>query len=154
MKKTFSLLGMISGVLAIILAVCVLCGVFSGDMSSGATSPFDSGYASFGADYYTYSVNNSAETASAANAAATNIASVFNLLQICLGLFMFVFGLIAVCGFGIVYAGCLLQPVATETDNEAEAENDFTVDEEAEEIDETGEIDDEEEKTENIVETN
>ena len=65
MKKTFSITGMLAGALLIIFGLVALCGGFGDADSYGGDSPYDSGYASFGADYYTYSVNNTAETASA-----------------------------------------------------------------------------------------
>ena len=106
MKKAFSITGILAGIVAIILGLCFLGGAFSNGLSYGGDSPYDSGYASFGGDYYTYSVNNSAETASAARATASNVSDVYYLLEDFFGMFMLMFGIMAVCGFGISYAGC------------------------------------------------
>ena len=106
MKKKLALIGMIAGIAMIFIGLLTMCGAFSGSISYGGSSPYSSGYASFGADYYTYSVNNSAETASAARAAAQNVGDVLDFIQVCGGLFLMLFGLMAFCGFGIVHTGC------------------------------------------------
>ena len=113
MKKAFSITGILAGVVAVILGFCFLGGAFSGSLSSGGSSPYDSGYASFGGDYYTYSVNNSAETASAARATANNVSDVHDLMQTFFGLFMLMFGIMAICGFGISYASCVNETTET-----------------------------------------
>lgn len=106
MKKGFSLAGIAVGALMIIFGIVAMCGGFGDADYSGSNSPYNSGYATFGADYYTYSVNNSAETASAARSANSNLGEISNILRNCLGLIMLAIGFICICGFGIVYAGC------------------------------------------------
>ena len=112
MKKKLALIGMIAGIAMIFIGLLAMCGAFGGSSSFGGSSPYNSGYASFGADYYTYSVNNSAEAASAARAAAHNVGDVSDFMQVCGGLFLMLFGLMAFCGFGIVYAGCPTEQIA------------------------------------------
>lgn len=107
MKKYFSIAGMLSGAIVVVLGIMMLCGVFESPVSTGEVSPYDSGYASFGADYYTYSVNNTAEAASAARAAAGNLCDILCLLQICFGLLFIVSGAVIICGFGIAFSGCI-----------------------------------------------
>ena len=71
----------IIAILGIILGIAmIVCGILSYNdaildtsVYSGEKSPYSSGFASFGADYYTYSVNNTAETASAVKAADTAV---------------------------------------------------------------------------------
>ena len=107
MKKILSLIGILTGVAVTIFALCLLCGAFSKEWSVGGFSSYDSGYASFGADYYTYMVNNSAETTTCVRAVARNIGYIYDLLELCVGTFMLCFGIMSVCGFGIVFADCI-----------------------------------------------
>lgn len=134
MKKIFSVSGMVVGIVAIIFALGVLTGQYSDVLSSGGSSPYSSGYASFGGDYYTYSVNNSAEAASAAKAAASNVGDVYELLELCFGWFMLIFGMVTVCGFGIVFAECFVKKVVNEANEKiknGEAINEENTSEEA-----------------------
>ncbi len=116
MKKTLSLIGILTGIAVIIFALCILFGAFSKEWSVGGYSSYDSGYANFGADYYTYSVNNSAETTTAVRAAARNIGNVYELLELCVGCFMLFFGIMSVCGFGMVFADCTSSPMVNKKD--------------------------------------
>jgi len=105
MKKKLSIVGMIFGVALVFVGILTLSGALGGDPSypSFATPPYDSGYALFSSDYSTYSVNNSAEAASAARAAAYTIAHVAEFLTTFLGIMSTLLGL-AVGGFsGIVF---------------------------------------------------
>ena len=122
MKKKLAVLGMVAGILAIIFGIIVLTGVFGAATSGGSSSPYDSGFASFGGDYYTYSVNNAAEAASAARAVAYNLRDISGSLNAIGGLLLIFFGLTAFCGFGIVFAGCERRqtPVVTEAISEVE----------------------------------
>lgn len=106
MKKKFLLGGMIAGALIVVFGILAMCGVLGEATSYGNSSPYDSGFASFGADYYTYSANNSAETASAARATANNLCDISHFLQACCGLFMIGIGIAIFCGFGAVFADC------------------------------------------------
>ena len=63
--------------------------------SMSASYEYDSGYATFGADFYTYSINNTAEIAYAARTIANF-----------LGISSILFGLMIMCGFGIVLSSC------------------------------------------------
>lgn len=105
MKKKFSIGGMATGLLIVLFGILAMCGIFGNGDYSGNSSPYDSGYASFGGDYYTYSVNNSAETASAARATAKNLNEISDLLRYGLGTFMIGTGLAVFCGFGVVFSG-------------------------------------------------
>ncbi len=105
-KKTLSKIGMIGGAVVIILGILVLVGAMGGDAihPSEAPYPYDSGYATFGADFYNYVCNNTQETASAARAAAANLWEISQLLKIALGVFLMAFGLFMSCTFGIKLA--------------------------------------------------
>lgn len=108
MKKALSLTGLFIGLAFVIVGICSISGEFSGVISYPSYAPYgyDSGFATFGADYYTYSVNNTAEAAYGARSAAYNIANVANyLLKFC-GISSILFGLMIICGFGIVLYSC------------------------------------------------
>ena len=106
-KKILSLLGIIIGFAFVLIGILSFSGALGGNTSYPGSAPYsyDSGYASFGADYYTYSVNNTAETASAARTTAGNLNDIANFLKIFCGLFSICFGLLIVCCFGIYRAG-------------------------------------------------
>lgn len=106
MKKMLSTIGMAISILLIVFGIMTTSGSFGDATYYGNSSPYDSGFASFNGDYYTYSVNNGAEAASAARAVASNVREVSQLLQSALGLFMICFGALSFCGFGIVFSGC------------------------------------------------
>lgn len=106
MKKLLSLTGMFAGLCIIVFGILSMCGIFGDATSYGSTTLYDSGFASFGADYYTYSVNNTANAASAASACASNLIAISNFLQFSFGLFSIGFGLAVICGFGVLYCRC------------------------------------------------
>ena len=116
MKKILSLTAMVVSVIIAFCGILTLCGAFGNADSYGGSSPYDSGYASFGADYYTYSVNNAAEMVSEANAINNNLRDISDILNAGFGLFMLALGILSFCGFGIIYAGCeaAVQCVCTE----------------------------------------
>ena len=101
MKKTFSILGMISGAIVIVLGVLLLSGVFGGNTSSNydAGYLYNKGYATFGADFYTYVTNNAAEAASASKRAANNLNQIANVIRSGMGIFLMGFGMLTVCLF-------------------------------------------------------
>ncbi len=94
MKKHFALVGMVAGACIIFFGILATLGAFGSATAYGGYSPYDSGFAGFGGDYYTYSVNNSAETASATRAVAENLCDISQLIRLCFGLFMMGFVLL------------------------------------------------------------
>ena len=108
MKKTLSLIGIIVGFLFVLVGILSAAGALGGDVSYPKSAPYsyDSGFATFGADYYTYSVNNTAEAANAASAAAYNIIDIAEFLYLAFGFASILFGLVVMCGFGIVFSSC------------------------------------------------
>lgn len=106
-KKTLSLVGMIIGCVFVLIGILSLSGALGGNTSYPSSAPYsyDSGYASFGGDYYTYSVNNTAETARAAITTAANLDDIAEFLKIFCGLFSLCFGAAVICCFGIYYVG-------------------------------------------------
>lgn len=124
-KKTFSTIGMVISILLVLLGLLTMCGAFGGDSYYYSTAPYtyDSGYASFGGDYYTFSVNNAAEATDAAQAASANARELVEFVRAFCGLFMMGFGAIAFCGFGIIFASCknniAINPVPEETIEES-----------------------------------
>lgn len=102
--KFLATMGMIFSIAIAIVGVVVLCGGLGGDAGypSGALSYYDSGYASFGGDFYTYVNNNAAEAADAGNRAAANVKELCDLVKNVSGAFLIGFGLLGMCLFGIV----------------------------------------------------
>lgn len=102
MKKAFSLIGIISGLVVILLGILVMTGVFGArtDYASSASYTYDSGYATFGADFYNYVVNNAEEAASASRTVASNLNSIAGFLKTVCGIMLMAFGLFMVCLFG------------------------------------------------------
>ena len=108
-KKLVSLIGIVLGVVVIVMGILVMAGVFGGDASGAGTSPYnyDSGYASFGADFYTYVSNNAAEAASAARTVASNLVRIADLLKNALGILTIAFGAFMCCFFALKFVGCI-----------------------------------------------
>ncbi len=105
--KKYAIFGQVVGVLFVIVGLLTLIGVFAPWFSYGSSSTdYDHGYAKFGADYYTYSVNNTAHAAEAAADTAKNVAMMSKMNRECFGVFFIGFGLVTICGFGIVSAKC------------------------------------------------
>ena len=107
-KKTFATAGMSVSALIVLLGILVIAGAMGGDTSYPGMAPYsyDSGYASFGGDFYTYVNNNAAEAASGARTAAANLEDIAELLKNVCGVFLMGFGLMGVCFFGMARCGC------------------------------------------------
>ena len=104
-KKVFATIGMIVCVLFVVMGF-VTMGQDNECSIASRSGMYDSGLTSFGADFYTYSNNNTAEAASAARITANNIYDLYDLVADVFG-WLFVFaGLIGFCHFGVVRAGC------------------------------------------------
>ena len=105
--KTFSAAGMIISALIVIFGILFIAGALTGETyrASGA-GLYDAGYASFGADFYTYVSNNAAEAASAGRAAASNLDDIFHLARTFGGIFLMGFGLLGFCLFGMKWKEC------------------------------------------------
>ena len=125
-KKILSVVGMIVGLVFVLVGILSLSGALDGETSNPSSAPYsyDAGYAVFGADYYTYTVNNSAEAASAARTAAGNLDDIADFLKNFCGWFSMCFGVVIFCCFGIYHAGLkeVESTVATETTTEKEVE--------------------------------
>lgn len=102
-KGVFAIAGMAVSFLLIIFGILVISNVLGGDTSNPSSAPYlyDSGYATFGADSYTYMCNNTAETASAARVTAYNLEDIALLLKNVCGIFMIAFGLLNFCRFAM-----------------------------------------------------
>lgn len=104
-KKLFATIGMIVCVLLVIMGFATM-GQDNECSTASRSGMYDSGLTTFGADFYTYSNNNTAEAASAARITANNIYRLYDLLANVFG-WLFVFsGLIGFCHFGVVFAEC------------------------------------------------
>lgn len=104
-KKVFAIIGMIVCVLFIITGFTVM-GQDNECSTASRSGMYDSGLTTFGADFYTYSNNNTAEAASAARITANNIYHLYDLLGNIFGWFFVFAGLIGFCHFGVVLAEC------------------------------------------------
>ena len=81
---------------------------------SSAPTKYDSGYATFGGDAYTYMANNAAEAASAARTVAGNQQDIFGLMQTVSGILLIGFGLLGFCHFGALKAAApMVAPMPT-----------------------------------------
>lgn len=107
MRKFWSIFGILGGLALIACGVLIMSGEMGGNANSasGASYLYDSGYASFGGDFYSYVNNNAAEAASAARTTASNVRAVAQLLQNFCGLMLMGFGLFMSCYFGVCCAG-------------------------------------------------
>ena len=104
-KKLFATIGMIVCIVFVIMGF-VTMGQDNECSIASRSGLYDSGLTSFGADFYTYSNNNTAEAASAARITANNIYNLYDLVADVLG-WLFVFsGSIGFCHFGVVRAEC------------------------------------------------
>lgn len=112
-RKVFATLGMIFGLAIALCGIMTITGTMGGDTSHPSSAPYsyDSGYASFGADFYTYVSNNSAEAASAARTTASNLEDIAQLLKNVCGIFLMGFGMMGFCFFGAIRNDCNV-PVA------------------------------------------
>lgn len=110
MKKKFKVLGMLISVALVILGILIMTGVFSDSASYPRTAgtSYDSGFATFGADFYNYVCNNSAEAASAARSAAYNVADLINIITNGCGLIVMALGLLSFCFFGMMPTGPIM----------------------------------------------
>jgi hypothetical protein len=104
-KKTISLVAMIVSAVVFFFGFLVMVGAIGGDtgLASGAPYSYDSGYAEFGADFYTYVSNNAGEAATAARTVASNLHEIASLLKGTLGIFLMGFGLMNLCRFALVW---------------------------------------------------
>ena len=107
MKKGFKNLGMVISIGLVILGVLIMTGTFrdSASYPNYAPSSYDSGYAIFGADFYNFVCNNSAEAADAAAAAANNTVDIINLITGSCGVIVMALGLLGFCFFGMMPTG-------------------------------------------------
>jgi len=149
-KRNFSMIGMVVALIVAFCGILTLCGVMGGDTGhpSSASYLYDSGYASFGADFYSYVCNNAAEAADGAQKAASNLNEIAKLLKNIFGIIMIGFGLIAFCVFGMIWAGTekpeKTKNVATESavsEDKTDADEDGETQDEIEiEVSETDEV--------------
>lgn len=115
-KKTISLIAMIVSILVVFFGFLTLVGAMGGDTSTSGGSfdsgsyLYDSGYAEFGADFYTYVSNNAAAAADAAESAASaartvaaNLDDIATLLKSFCGIFLMGFGLVNLCRFAMIW---------------------------------------------------
>lgn len=123
MRKFFAIIGMLFCCAVIYVGVQYLNGsnqliggisiggnyVSSPNSSSSAPSYYDSGYASFGGDFYSYVNNNAAEAAKAARTIASNQIQLFEqqsrfekTTRQFFGFFLITLGGIGVCLFGVL----------------------------------------------------
>lgn len=107
-KKLICLVGIIISILIIILGIQTHDYELGGYTynASSAPSMYDSGYATFGGDFYTYVCNNAEEAASASRTVASNLNAIANFLRQAVGYGFICLGAISCCGFSIAFVGC------------------------------------------------
>ena len=125
-KKLFAIIGVATSVLLILMGLLTICGAFGGDTSYPSSGwSYDSGYATFGGDFYTYVNNNAAKAAYASSSASSNVAELVDLMKNFCGIFMMGFGLLGLSYFGMSLCDYVTFPAPkqeTETVAEAPAE--------------------------------
>ena len=104
MKKTFFIVGMAVSLAIVLMGVLVITGALADTPSYASSAPYtyNSGYASFGGDAYTYISNNAQEAASAARVATSNQRDIFELIQTVSGILLIGLGLLGFCHFAIL----------------------------------------------------
>lgn len=105
-KKTIAKFGMIVGVLIVIFGILIAVGVLGAE----TVPPYDSGsyktgFASFGADFYTYASNNAYLAGVASNRTVNNLCRIRDFLGLVFGVGFISFGLFMLCHFGLVLSG-------------------------------------------------
>ena len=103
-KKHYSVVGMIIGTILVLMGIFAMSGALGGNTviaTSNSSYLYSSGYASFGADFYTYVTNNAEEAASAARTISSNLNQIASFLKTVLGIMMMAFGFFMNCFFGL-----------------------------------------------------
>ncbi len=108
-KKHYAVCGLIIGTIVVILGTLVTSGAIGGNTVTAPAAPslsilYKSGYASFGADFYTYVTNNAQAAADASRTIADNQNVIYGFLRSAFGIALIVFGLFMNCLFGCKYA--------------------------------------------------
>ena len=104
-KRTISFAAMIISALIFLCGLLIIFGAFGGRTNAAHSAPYsyDSGYATFGTDFYTYVSNNAEEAASASRTAANNLDDIAALLKSFCGIILMGFGLLSLCRNTIVW---------------------------------------------------
>ena len=104
MRKFFSILGLLFCGAVVYFGIQFLNGDVVSAPNSSSSTPYyyDSGYASFGGDFYTYVNNNAAEAAEAARTMASNQIKLFRLMTKFFGYFLISLGGMGACLFGTI----------------------------------------------------
>ena len=104
MKRFFAIIGILFCCAVIYIGVQFLHGEMASEPNTASSTPsyYDSGYASFGGDFYTYVNNNAAEAAKAARTITSNQVYIFRLATQFFGYFLIALGGIGVCLFGVL----------------------------------------------------
>lgn len=114
-KKAFSLIGIIVSALIVIAGILTMSGVFGG-YGSSVSYIYDFGYASFGADFYSYVNNNAAR-------ASYTLINLIHFMRVVSGIFMICIGLLSLCHFGIARSECTAAKKNDRQKPQAEAES-------------------------------
>lgn len=104
-KRTISFVAMIVSALIFLCGLLIIFGAFGGNTNNayGASYTYDSGYAIFGSDFYTYVSNNAGEAASASRVAANNLDKIATLLKSFCGIALMGFGLLSLCRYTMIW---------------------------------------------------
>ncbi len=100
-KNTFCMIGISVSAVIVLCGILTVAGLFGGRTELAGSAPiyYDSGYASFGGDFYTFVSNNAAEAAQASRTVAKNLDRIAKLLKNVLGTGLIGLGLLSGCYF-------------------------------------------------------
>ena len=102
-KSKFSVWGIVIGAALAVFGVVLLMVSFDLDLVSfhGNVDAYNnSGFAVFGADFYTYVNNNAALAEMGTSRTAANLVGLYHLIKLAFGAFFIAFGVMCVCYFG------------------------------------------------------
>jgi len=103
-KLVFALIGVVISAALVLAGFLTMGGALGGETGIPGSAPYsyDSGYATFGGDFYTFVNNNAGEAASGARMAASNLDDIAQLLRNTCGIVLMGLGFFGLCHFGMV----------------------------------------------------
>lgn len=101
-KKISKIIGLVVSVILIIVGIAIFNGELTGDRyySEPSVYSYDYGYATFGADFYTFVSNNAALAAYHTGKAEAQISNMITLMENVFGWVFITAGMFGICKFG------------------------------------------------------
>ena len=108
-KKNAAIIGAALSLVIILFGILVLSGAFGAktEKAPSSSSKYDTGYATFGADFYNFASNNAYEAAVATRAVADNLHALGKLIKNVSGLTLLALGFLGCGYFGLAFVECL-----------------------------------------------